>query len=395
MTEDGTVAGSRGTGGARTPKSDEQRDTTAGSGPLIDRIEARAYRIPTPQPEADGTLSWDGTTIVIVRAGLDAGDIEGLGWTYADASCVPLINGLLTDVVRGRPVLDVPAAWIAMQHRIRNLGRPGLVSCAMSAVDTALWDAAARWVGLPLSRLLGRCHQRVDIYGSGGFTTESDEQLTAQLRRWSEQQRIPRVKIKIGESRGTAIDRDLARVRLARETIGPEAELYVDANGGYTVGQAKRVARRLEDYGVSWFEEPVSSDDLAGLALLRDTSLADVAAGEYGYDLPYFARMLPVVDCLQVDVTRCGGYTEWLRVSAAAAAVGREVSAHCAPNLSVHAAVATQNFRHIEWFADHDRIESEFFEGAIDPSGGSAAPPPSAGNGLRLRAETADPYRVD
>ncbi|WP_103353405.1 enolase C-terminal domain-like protein [Amycolatopsis sp. CA-128772] len=353
----------------------------------VERVGARAYRVPTPAPEADGTLAWNATTIVVVH--VEAGGIRGLGWTYADAACVPLVEGVLADAVRDRPVLDVPACWAAMQHAIRNLGRPGLVSCAMSAVDIALWDAAARSLGLPLSRLLGRVHDEVAVYGSGGFTTLSGDELTAQLDQWVRQQRIPRVKIKIGESP----DRDFGRVALARTAIGDDAALYVDANGAYSPGRARRVAERLTEWDVTWFEEPVSSDDLPGLAATRFPGGPDIAAGEYGYDLPYFARMLPAVDCLQVDVTRCGGYTEWRRAAALAAAVNRDVSAHCAPNLSAHAAVATQNFRHIEWFADHDRIEQRFFDGCLDPAGGTVTPSMTEpGHGLAFRADAAAEY---
>ena len=361
--------------------------------PSVERVGARAYRVPTPGPEADGTLAWDATTIVVVH--VEGGGVTGLGWTYADAACVPLIEGKLAPVVAGRPLSDVPAAWTAMQREIRNLGRPGLVSCAMSAVDIALWDAAARWLDVPVSRLLGRVHETVDVYGSGGFTTLSDDELTAQLGHWAHEQRIPRVKIKIGESDGREIGRDLERIALARKVIGDDAALYVDANGAYSAGQASRLLEPLREAGVTWFEEPVSSDDLDGLGRLRTPGGPDIAAGEYGYDLPCFARLLPVVDCLQVDVTRCGGFTEWRRATALAAAVNRDVSAHCAPNLSAHAAVATPNFRHIEWFADHDRIERRFFAGCLDPTGGTVTPSMAEpGHGLTFRADAAAEYAL-
>ncbi|HWD06249.1 MAG TPA: enolase C-terminal domain-like protein [Amycolatopsis sp.] len=360
--------------------------------PRIERVEATAYRVPTPDPEADGTLEWSSTTLVVVR--IRAGAADGLGWTYADASCVPLIEGKLAPEVTGRHVLDPAASWSAMQRAVRNLGRVGLVSCALSAVDIAIWDAAARSADLPLARLLGRVHERVDVYGSGGFTSEDDDRLAEQLSEWVHGRGIPRVKIKVGESWGNRMARDLGRVRLARETVGDDAELFVDANGGYSVGQARRIVEPLRDFGVTWFEEPVSSDDLAGLAQLRARG-PDIAAGEYGYDLPYFARMVPVVDCLQIDVTRCGGYTEWRRAAALAAAANREVSAHCAPNLSAHAAAATPNFRHIEWFADHDRIERELFEGGLDPAGGTVTPVmTAAGHGLSLRTAAAAEYAL-
>ncbi len=362
--------------------------TTAAAGPRIDAVEAAAYSFPTPGgPESDGTMTWQATTMVLVR--VRAGGVEGLGWTYADAGCVPVITGAMAEVLTGRPLLDVPARWLDCQQRVRNMGRPGLASCALSAVDVALWDAAGKVTGLPLSRLLGRCRDDVAVYGSGGFTSQSTDELVAQLHRWVVDQRLPRVKIKIGEGWGSAVDRDLERVRLSRQTIGDDVELFVDANGGYTVGQARRVGRRLDECGVTWFEEPVSSDDLAGLGLLRDWCLADVAAGEYGYDLAYFRSMVTAVDCVQVDVTRCGGFTEWRRIAGLAAAHGRQVSAHCAPNLSLHAGAATLNFRHIEWFADHERIETETFDGCADPTGGTVMPAEVPGHGLTVRDPSA------
>ena len=291
------------------------------------------YTIPTEQSEADGTLSWDKTTMVVVE--VSDGDHEGIGWTYAGSGAVRVIEDHLTSVVVGSEAADLPGTAEAMAKAVRNLGRPGLVACAISAVDIALWDHRARALGIALSDLFGQVRRDVPIYGSGGFTTYDDDTTREQLSRWVEEWNIPRVKIKIGESWGANSERDLHRVALARKVIG-DAELYVDANGGYTAKQALRLGRTMaEQFGVTWFEEPVSSDDLAGLHQVRDGFAGDVAAGEYGYTLGYFARMLEAgaVDCLQADVTRCGGYTVWLRTAAVAQAHQLEVSGHCAPNL--------------------------------------------------------------
>jgi len=263
-------------------------------------------------------------------------------------------------------------------------------------VDIALWDAAARCAGLPLATLLGRAHEDVALYGSGGFTTQAGRALEDHVADWVHKRQIPRVKIKIGESWGGAVEHDLERIRTALAVAG-DAELYVDANGAYSPGQARRVAVRLEQADVRWFEEPVSSDDLTGLAELRGVTTVDIAAGEYGYDLAYFARMIGAnaVDCLQVDVTRCGGYTEWRRVAAVAAAANRDVSAHCAPNLSAQVAVATPNMRHLEWFADHDRIENAFLDGVLDPAGGRVTPDRTTpGHGLVLKRQDIEQYAV-
>ncbi|MGH3764483.1 MAG: enolase C-terminal domain-like protein [Pseudonocardiaceae bacterium] len=248
-----------------------------------------------------------------------------------------------------------------------------------------------------MSTLVGRCRDTVPVYGSGGFTTYDDATTRAQLNQWTHELGIPRVKIKIGESWGSREPRDLARVALVRETVGAGVEVYVDANGGYTRKQAVRVGRALAEAGVTWFEEPVSSDDLAGLREVRDQCSADVTAGEYGYDLVYFARMVAAqaVDCLQIDVTRCGGITEFLRAAAVAAAHNLQVSGHCAPTLHAHVALGVPNLRHLEYFHDHARIEDLLFDGALSPRAGVLRPDPDRpGLGLSLRTIDAKQFRV-
>jgi L-alanine-DL-glutamate epimerase-like enolase superfamily enzyme len=360
----------------------------------VTAVRASAYTVPTDAPEADGTYSWDSTTLVLVEA--EGGGKTGLGWTYAPAPAAALVEGLLGSAVEGIDVLDVPASAAAMARAVRNPGRTGLASYAVSAVDCALWDLKARLLEVPLHRLLGAVRDMVAVYGSGGVTTYTETQLRDQLQGWAQEQHIPRVKIKIGQAGGTNVARDLDRIRQARAAVGPGTELFVDANGGYTAKQAVRVMRDVESEAVTWFEEPVSSDHLLGLQVVRDAVDADVAAGEYGTGLFYFQRMCAAdaVDCLQADVSRCGGISEWLRIAALAAAHGLELSGHCAPHLSAAVAAATPNFRHLEWFHDHVRIENLFFDGTLDPAGGWVRPRESPGNGLSFRSADANPYRV-
>ncbi|MFG3281423.1 enolase C-terminal domain-like protein [Streptomyces sp. NPDC048111] len=368
----------------------------ARGGPSVDGIEAAAYTLPTSTPEADGTLAWQETTLVVVHA--RSGATTGLGYTYGAPETAAYVRGHLAPVVTGRCALDVPAAAGAMARAVRNDGRPGLVAGAVSAVDIALWDLKARLLGLPLTQLLGRARERVRVYGSGGFTTYDDAQQDRQLRDWAEGQGIPRVKIKIGESWGSAEQRDRHRIARARASIGDATELYVDANGAYTVKQAVRMARCLEDHDVRWFEEPVSSDDPDGLARIRSATTVEVAAGEYGYTLPYFGQLLRAgaVDCLQADATRCGGLTVWLRAAALAEAFGVDISGHCAPHAHAAVAAAVPNLRHLEWFHDHVRLESLWFDGTLDPSGGHIAPGADGapGHGLTFKTADAEPRRT-
>jgi L-alanine-DL-glutamate epimerase-like enolase superfamily enzyme len=359
----------------------------------VDRLDVAVYTVPLEAPESDGTLTWTETTVVAVQP--RAGGVSGLGFTYATGACATLVRDVLAEAVLARDPLDVPGIWADMVKLVRNLGRPGIASMAVAAVDTALWDLKARLLGLPLHRLLGAVRDEVPVYGSGGFTSLTDRELVDQLAGWTGRG-IGRVKMKIGSAWGSQAERDLRRVALVREALGDGVELYVDANGGYGRKQAVRVGRRLAELGVSWFEEPVSSDDLEGLREVRDHCDADVAAGEYGYDLPYFRRMVAAgaVDCLQADVSRCAGITEWLRVAAVAAAAGLEVSGHCAQSLHAHPAAAVPNLRHLEYFHDHARTDRLLFDGVLDPGGGCLRPDPCRpGMGLGLKRADAERWR--
>ncbi|MEU3363954.1 enolase C-terminal domain-like protein [Streptomyces pseudogriseolus] len=364
-------------------------------GPAVERLAVSVYRIPTDLPGGDATLTWDATTLVLVEA--TAAGVTGLGFTYGSPATAPVVRQELADLVVGHDAFDVPAAGDRMSRALRNTGRPGIGAGAVSAVDTALWDLKARLLDLPLVRLLGAARKEIAVYGSGGLTTYDDTRLEEQLRGWTEQG-VGRVKIKVAESWGRREARDLHRTVLARRTVGDTAELYVDANGGYTRKQAVRMAAALADLGVIWLEEPVSSDDLTGLREVREAVAPDVAAGEYGYDLPYFARMAAsgAVDCLQADVTRCGGITVWLRAAAVAEGLGLHISGHCAPHLHAHVAAAVPNTRHLEWFHDHVRIENMMFHGTLDPRGGTVSPGASGepGHGLTLDRAAADRYRT-
>jgi L-alanine-DL-glutamate epimerase-like enolase superfamily enzyme len=366
-----------------------QRDT--GSRVPVERLRARAFTVPTDAPEADGTLSWDSTTVVVVQA--SACGHTGLGYSYAAGAAATLVRELLAGVVLGSDALSPQAAWTRMRRAVRNIGYPGVASSAMSAVDVALWDLKARLLGVALSTLLGRVRERVPVYGSGGFTSYSAEQIRRQLTDWIELG-ITAVKMKVGSEP----DRDPERVGHARDVIGESADLFVDANGAYSRKQALALAGTFaEQSGVSWFEEPVSSDDLEGLRLLRDRAPAgmDIAAGEYGYDLFYFARMLEAgaVDVLQADVTRCGGITQLLQVGALCAARGVRLSAHTSPAIHAHVCAAIEPLAHVEYFHDHARIEKMLFEGVPPLVDGALCPDPGPlGTGLRVREDEAERY---
>ncbi len=358
--------------------------------PPISQTSVETYKIPTDKLESDGTLEWDHTTLVLVQ--LRAGACCGLGYTYASRAAAELIHDALLPLVGGGDPMAIEGLWERMVRAIRNLGRPAISSMAISAVDSALWDLKARLLSVPLATMLGQVRDEVPIYGSGGFTSYSERELCDQLCGWAALG-IARVKMKVGRDPS----RDEARVRAVREALGPQIELFVDANGAYTRKQALDFAARFAALDVRWFEEPVSSDDLEGLRLLRDRAPArmEIAAGEYGFDLGYFRRMLDAgaVDVLQADATRCAGVTGFRKAAVLCEARSLPMSAHCAPSVHAHAACATLPLRHLEYFHDHVRIENMFFDGVLLPQGGCLRPDLSrTGSGLEFKASDAKKY---
>jgi L-alanine-DL-glutamate epimerase-like enolase superfamily enzyme len=358
----------------------------------IDDLTVSAYKIPTDQPESDGTYNWNNTILVLVEA--FARDRRGLGYTYADEATAKLISSKLQDVVIGRDAMSPPGAFVAMTESVRNLGRPGICSMAISAIDTAIWDLKARLLEISLTELFGPVREAMPLYGSGGFTSYTTEELQKQLADWVAEG-IRRVKMKIG--RNPRSDPD--RVAAAREAIGEEAELFVDANGAYSRKQALALSYAFAELDVNWFEEPVSSDDLEGLRLMRDDGPPgmDIAAGEYGYELGYFQRMLAgrSVDVLQADATRCGGYTGFFQAAVLCEAHQLPLSAHCAPALHLPIGCSARPLRHAEYFHDHARIELLLFDGVPEPRDGALAPDLSRpGNGLTLKRKDAEKFAL-
>ncbi|MCX3063047.1 enolase C-terminal domain-like protein [Streptomyces beihaiensis] len=375
------------------------RATAGAAGPdecRIDAVDVHAFEVPTDGPdgkEEDGTLEWGSTTMIVVRVHADGR--SGLGYTYGDVSVASFVMSKLAPLLHGQDVTAPPALWRRMGAHIRNAGRPGVGAMAVSAVDVALWDLKARVLDLPLVRLLPAYHDRVPVYGSGGFTNYSLDRLTEQVAGWVAQD-IPLVKIKTSRQP----ERDPRRLTAVREAVGDGTEIFTDANGALTRKDALYWARRFHDeWDVRWFEEPVSSGDLEGLRMLRARApeRLEIAAGEYAFTPRDFVNLVepPAVDCLQADVTRCGGITGVLEVAGLSAVRHLDLSAHCAPAVSAHVFCAVRRLRHLEYFHDHVRVERLLLDGTLSPEGGALRPDPGRpGLGLEVRWADAEPHRV-
>ena len=352
----------------------------------IDDITVSTYTIPTDTPdESDGTAVWPSTTLVLVEA--TGGGQTGLGYTYADSSTARLIYDTLAGVALGRNVMMTGEIWRALVTTVRNLGRTGIASMAISAIDVAVWDLRARLFDVPLPSLVGAARAAVPAYGSGGFTSYTSSQLVSQLACWV-QQGFRMVKMKIGRDAAA----DVERVAAARRAIGDDVELFVDANGAYERKQALAQAARFVDSSVTWFEEPVYHRDVDGLRFCRDRAprSMEIAAGEYGYAPDTFAALVGAVDVVQADATRCEGITGFLAVDGLCEATSTPLSAHCAPALHAHLGCAAKRVRHVEYFHDHARVERLLFDGVVSPRNGALCPDlDRPGLGLELKRSDA------
>lgn len=354
-------------------------------------MEVAVFKVPTDSPESDGTLEWDSTTMVLVRLG--AGRTRGCGYSYAHECCGPLIRDKLFPIIRGSDAMDVRGNWNKMNKTVRNLGKRGIAATAIAAVDIALWDLKARLLEQPLVKLLGRVRNKIPVYGSGGFTSYSDKQLRSQFRHWAEEG-ISMFKMKVGRDEKA----DVKRVESARKCIGKHAELFADANGAYTTKQSLRAAEKFAEQNVTWFEEPVSSDNLAGLHFVRERLPAgmEVSAGEYNYDCIEARRMLETggVDVLQADATRCG-ITGFLQAAALCEAFDVPLSSHTAPAVHAHLCCASMRARHAEYFHDHARIEQMFFDGTTVRQKNGFLYPDNSHPGLGLEFKDADAAKFE
>ena len=360
---------------------------------IISSGKIAALRIPTDQPqESDGTAVWDSTTVVIVE--LDAAGKTGIGCSYANAAAAHAAKELVEKVVLKRNAFDIPAIHSALDIEVRNWGRPGLVSSAISAIDNCLWDLKARIFDRPLLSILGKIREEIPAYGSGGFTSYTEKQLIDQLTGWAAEG-LRAVKMKIGRN----ADQDVARVAAVQKALNGRAELFVDANGAYTRKQALRKAKEFGDLGVTWFEEPVTSDDRVGLHLLVEHAppIMNIAAGEYCYVLDD-ARLLleaQAVDVLQADVTRCGGVTNFVKIGNVCETYHFPLSAHTSPSVHATLCCALVPAINVEYFHDHARIEQMIFDGAIAPVKGNLKPDLSrSGLGLELKRADADKLQI-
>ncbi len=360
----------------------------------IARCETAHFRLPRevwwPVALEDRTLPIESIELITCDLETDSG-VRGSGYTYSLGRGGAGVHGLLVEMASmlvGGELRSASGAWERLGHSFKRIGRTGAVSLALAAADIALWDALAVDAGDPLYRYLGAERDSIRAYGSSIDLGYSREKLIATMAEHVERG-FEAVKVKVGRP----VADDLDRLAAVRETIGPERQLMVDANFGWSLAEAARRARLMEEFDLTWLEEPLDPEDVAGhVRLQAQTSLA-IAAGETLFSVAEFRRYIETgaVRYVQADAARLGGITPFLRVAELAHAAHLPVAPHFVQDVHVHLLCALPNAEILEHLPLLDAVIEEPLVVAGD---GTVAPPDRPGVGVRFRRELLAPHRV-
>lgn len=339
----------------------------------VTRVETRCVTVKLDKPigSALGQLHSFGCVLVFVHC--DSGIVgENLIFTL-NARRTRVLQSMveeMADLIIGRDAGHIAGFWARAWRDINFLGHKGVPVVGISALDGALWDALGKMSNLPLYRVLGGAQDRVPVYHSGGlWLSSSDKELVAEAERFAAAG-FRAMKMMLGSPEPAT---DVARVRAVRAAIGPKIKLMADANQGLTESQAIRLGRALEEFDLTWFEEPLPAWDLDGLARVAAALDMPIASGETEYTRYGFRRMLELrsADILMPDLQRVGGVSEFIRVGHMAESYDIPVSSHLFPETSLQVLGALANTIYLEympWFSKLYNETIKFAEGhAIVP----------------------------
>jgi L-alanine-DL-glutamate epimerase-like enolase superfamily enzyme len=356
----------------------------------IEAIRSAYHRLPLEPMGDAGHGAIDSEEIVTVR--VLAGGLEGHGYAYTigrgGRALQALIDHDLAPLLLGRDATDIAALWRLMWQRLLYVGRGGLASFAIAALDIALWDLRGLRERKPLYALLGASPREIPAYGSGVDLPKSLEQLLEQTEGFLARG-LPGVKVKIGR----AASEDEARVAAVRKLVGDRVDLMVDANMAWTAEEALERGRRLEAFGLYWFEEPTVPEDVAGHARLARELNVPIAIGESLHSPHEFEQYVAAraAGIVQIDPVTNGGITASLRALRLADAAGLRTSSHYTDELSAHLLCASRNPVYLEKHAFALDAYLETPQRVID---GRVRPTDVPGTGMRFDAARLERYRA-
>lgn len=352
----------------------------------ITHIESRIVRVPLDEPLADGPAQKGATqSFVTLKMGTDEG-VQGIGITFFGGGTMSPALKAAVDALGALTVGENPLAIEAVVGKLRTAaaqsGPGGIFTLALSAIDIALWDIRGKVFNQPVSRLLGGYRDRVPTYASGalmrGFPLAHVEKAAARLV----EKGFRQMKTQMALPGNTNPEREVERMRVVRNAIGPDIDLMCDINQRWDVRQAISIGSRVEEYNLFWLEDVVAHDDYPGLAAVADALATPIAAGEYVYGLVPFRHMLEArsVDIVMCDVLRAGGITQWMKIAGMAEAFNLPIVNHLCPEISVHLVAAAPNGLTVEYMPWSARLYKE----VPQQENGEIAVPAKPGLGLEF-----------
>lgn len=334
-----------------------------------------------------------------------------VGSAGINAAVVASVREELCPLLLGEDSRQITRLWERMYNGSRAhfaltrgrgfpiLGRRGVTICAMSGIDMALWDLLGKRLGVPVYQLLGgKCRDALPAYASGGWADAGG--IGAQLRGYLDRGGFRAVKMRVGSQDGT-VEASIARVRAAREALGPEIDLMVDAHGTWNPREARRFARGVEECRLAWIEEPVNADDRAGMAEVRAATDIPIAAGESEFTRFDFRDLIEAgaIDILQPDLAIAGGITEGVRIAALAAAYQKPVAPHLWGSAlcfaaGLHLAAATPACVILEYSLGFNPLLHDLVEESFPVEDGRIPIPDRPGLGVTVRPEFVQQWKV-
>lgn len=370
--------------------TDTRSDRSGGQ--RITRVRTRVVRVERRDAQWNPRTRWKEKVIVLVGVETDGGVI-GIGEAFCDGGSPASVVALIEEDFAQHLLGETPGFRGRIHRAIRERNvvsaKGGAVFAALSGIDIALWDLEGKLLGVPVSRLLGACTDRVPAYASAGlYGAGKDAAALGREMAGYVARGFRAVKIKVG---GAPLREDIARVAAVREAIGPDIRLMIDALYACSVPDAKRLARAVERYDIHFLEAPVHPADLAGLGRVSAASPVPVAGNEYAYGLDGFRDVIDRggVDVVHLDAVLCGGITEAVRIAALADAAHRPVSYHAASSAvclaaNLQAGAAAPNCESIEFHMYHQILFDRLPEPAFNVEDGCVVLPDAPGLGLAL-----------